>query len=55
MGIGIVPQILSQNTRKYFSNYSKKFFPGQKNFLIERWKKLGFVTNLGFILKSKFE
>ena len=31
----IVPQLLLQNTRRYFSDHSKTFFPVQNNFCIE--------------------
>ena len=46
----IVPQILRQNTRRYFSHNSKMFFPVQNNFSIKRWKN--FVL---LLLKSKLE
>ena len=32
----IVPQILRQNARRYFSHCSKMFFPVQKDFAIEK-------------------
>ena len=44
LDIRIVPQILRQNTRRYFSHHNKMFFPVQKNFSIERWEKLCFIT-----------
>ena len=40
----ILPQILRQYARRYFSHHNKMFFPVQNNFPIERWEKLGFVT-----------
>ena len=40
----IVPQILSQNARRYFSDQSKTLFLVQNNFSIERREKLGFIT-----------
>ena len=44
LNTSIVPQILRQNARRYFSDHSKMFFPVQNNFSIERKEKLGFIT-----------
>ena len=45
LGTPIVPQILRQNARRYYSHHRKMFFSVQNNFPIERWETLGFTTS----------
>ena len=44
LNTSIVPQVLWQNPRRYFSDHSKTFFPVQNGFPIEGWEKLDFIT-----------
>ena len=40
----ILPQIMRQNARRYFSHHSKMYFPVQKKNPIETWEKLSFIS-----------
>ena len=50
LDIHIVPQIMRENTRRYFSHHNNIFFPVQNNFHINMGK-----NSVLLLLKSKFE